>query len=231
MTAALDPVRAHVAALDRVLRGPGSVKQSMIAEVRDGLDDAAAAYRADGLDPEQAAAVAVQDFGEVHEIAPLLQEELTAQQGRRTALLLAVAFPAMLLAWDVLWKAGNAWTAPPPAVVALLARAVDVLTVLVTAAALVLLLITFRGRLPRRLTRVTGLVALVGILGCGGMSLAMNLLNPHQAGAMLTTHPAAAVVVGASAVTFVLVARSAARSLRAARAARRSVQGADLQTR
>jgi hypothetical protein len=228
VTAALDPVRAHVAELDRVLYGPAAVKRSMIAEVRDGLHDAAAAYRAGGLDPQRAAAVAVRDFGEVREIAPLMQEELTARQGRRTALMVVVTFPAMLLAWDALWRSGNGWSAPPPPAVAVLARAVDVITVLVTAAALVMLLATLRRRpSPRRVTGLTGLLAAAGVLGCSGTSVVMNLLNQGQAAAMLTTQPPVAVVSGLSAVVTALVTRSAIRSLRTARARGASDQGAD----
>jgi hypothetical protein len=230
MTVALDPVSAHVAELDRVLRGPGAVKGSMIAEVRDGLQDAAMAYRAGGLDPAQAAAAAVRDFGEMREIAALLQDELTARQGRRTAQLLVVTFPAMLLTWDLLWKAGAGWSTPPPAAVAVLARAVDVTTVLITAAALVLLLVTFRSRpLAGSVTGLTGLVAALGVLGTGGLSVVMNLLHPHHSGATLAAHPAVAVVIVATTATAALVTRSAIRSLRVARASRRSDQGPDPQ--
>lgn len=227
MTAAADPVGAHVAELDRVLRGPAAVKRSMIAEVRDGLADAVADHRDRGLDPQRAAAAAVREFGSVREVAPLLQEELTARQGRRTALLLVVAFPATLLAWDGLWMTGHGWRAPATTTVTALARAVDVLTVLIAAAALVLLLATLRNApLPRWVTRLTGLVAAVGVVGCGGMSLAMNLLWPHIVGEMRATNPATAVVLTATVVTGALVTRSATRSLRFARAARGSDQGA-----
>jgi hypothetical protein len=223
VTAAFDPVGAHVAELDRVLHGPAAVKRSMIAEVRDGLADAVAAHRDRGLDPQRAAAAAVHEFGSVHEVAPLLQEELTARQGRRTAQLIVVAFPALLLAWDALWMMGNGWSGPPSPTVTALSRAVDVLTVLITLAAVVLLLATFRdGRLPRWVTVLTGLVAILGVVGCGGMSLVMNLLAPH-----LATDPATAVVLTGSVVSAGMVARSAARSLRFARGHRRSDEGAD----
>jgi hypothetical protein len=230
VTATLDPVGAHVAELDRVLHGPAAVKRSMIAEVRDGLADAVAGHRDRGLDPHRAAAAAVHDFGSVREVAPLLQEELTARQGRLTAQLLVVAFPALLLGWDVLWKTGQGWPEPPTATVATLARAVDVLTVLITAAALVLLLVTFRaGRHPRWLTGLTGLVAALGVLGCGGMSLVMNLLKPTDTGEMIAASPATAIVIVATAVSAGLVTRSAVRSLRFARGPRRSDQGSDPQ--
>lgn len=218
MTAVTDPVGAHIAELDRALHGPAAMKRSMIAEVRHGLADAVACHRDRGLDPQSAAAAAVREFGPVREVAPLLQEELTARQGRRTAQLLVVAFPALLLAWDALWMTGQAWQSPPSPTVASLARAVDVLTVLITAAALVLLLTTFRdGPLPRWVTALTGLVAALGVAGCGGMSLAMNLLKPHAAEDLVTVNPATAVVVVATALIAALVTRSAIRSLRFAR--------------
>jgi hypothetical protein len=230
VTAAVDPISTHVAELDRALHGPAAMKRSMIAEVRDGLADAVADHRDRGLDPQRAAAAAVRDFGSVHEVAPLLQEELTARQGRRTAQLLVVAFPAMVLAWGALWMVGDGWSTPPTATVSTLSRAVDVLAVLVTAAALVLLLATFRDDpLPRWVTGLTGLVAALGIVGCGGMSVAMNVLKPPQAGEMLATSPATAIVIAGTVGTAVLVSRSAIRSLRFARASRRSEQGADPQ--
>ncbi len=229
MTTAVDPVRAHVAELDRMLHGPGSMKRGMIAEVRDGLEDAVAGYREGGLDPHTAATAAVRDFGSVREVAPLLQEELTARQGRRTAQLLVVVFPAMLIAWDLLWTTGNGWSSPP-AVVSVLARAIDSLTVVITAAALVLLLVTFRGcRLPQWITRLTGLVAALGVVGCTGMSVVMNLLTPQQAANMFSTQPAVVAVGVMSAAASALVTRSAVRSLRFARASRRSDQRADPQ--
>ncbi|WP_142095529.1 permease prefix domain 1-containing protein [Pseudonocardia cypriaca] len=210
-----DPVGAHVAELDRALHGPAALKRSMIAEVRHGLADAVACHQDRGLEPQRAAAEAVREFGSVHEVAPLLQEELTARQGRRTAQLVVVAFPALLLAWDALWMTGQAWQSPPSPMVGSLARAVDVLTVLITVAALVLLLATFRdGPLPRWVTTLSGLVAALGVAGCGGMSLVMNLLKPHAAGELFAANPATAVVLTATALIAALVTRSAVRSLR-----------------
>jgi hypothetical protein len=228
VTAAADPVGAHVAELDRLLRGPATVKRSMIAEVRDGLADAVADHRDRGLDPERAAAAAVREFGSVHEVAALLQDELTARQGRRTALLLVVTFPALLLAWDSLWLLGSGWTTPPTPTVAALARAVDVVTALIAVTAGALLLTAFRnGRLPRWITGLTGVLAALGILGTGGLSLVMNLLTPHEAGEMYVENPATAVVLTGSLLCAGLVTRSAARSLRFARGYRRSDEGAD----
>lgn len=221
MTAALDPVAAHVAELDRLLRGPGGVKRSMIAEVHDGLHDATEAYREGGLDPRQAAASAVRDFGTARDVAPLMQEELTARQGRHTALLLAVAFPAMLLAWDLLWQTGHGWSAPPPAAVRVLSRTLDIGTAVIAAAAVVLLVATFRRAVPRTVTALAGLLAAAGVVWCNGIAVVMNLVNPQPSGAMLATQPAVMAVAVASTAVSALVARSGVRSLRVAQAARR----------
>ncbi|MHA6627796.1 hypothetical protein ACU61A_20355 [Pseudonocardia sichuanensis] len=227
MTAAADPVAVHVAELDRLLRGPGTVKRSMIAEVHDGLQDAADAYRAGGLEPLPAAAAAVQDFGPVRAVAPLMQEELTVRQGRATALLLALVFPAMVLGWDLLWSSGIGWPGPAPAVVAALARVQDVASFGIAAAALALLVATFRrSGAPRWITALAGLTAATGALVCGGTAIVMNLAHARQAGLMLTTRPLALVAVVVSALVLVVVVRSAVRSLRVAWASPRSDQGA-----
>jgi hypothetical protein len=232
MTAALDPIGAHVAELDRVLRGPATVKRSMITEVREGLADAVAAHQDRGLDPRHAAAAAVREFGTVGEVAPLMQEELTARQGRRTALLLVVLFPATLVAWDAVWMTGSGWSAPPSATVAALARAVDALTLVIATAALIPLLASFRtARLPRWVTGLTGVIGALGVIGCGGLSVVMNVLAPHHDGQSLAASPATALVIAFSATAGALVTRSAIRSLRFARGCRRSDEGADPQIR
>jgi hypothetical protein len=231
MTVAANPVAAHVAELDRMLRGPGPVKRSMIAEVRDGLHDAAEAYRAGGLDPQQAAAAAVRDFGTAQEVALLMQEELTVRQGRSTALLVAVTFPVMVVGWDLLWMsgAGGLWSAAPNAVVGL-ARFMDVASWLVTAVAFTLLLGTFLRRVaPWRITTMIGLTAATGAAFCGGAALVMNLVNRRHAGAVLATNPLAALAVIASGVAFALVLHSAICSLRTAHRPGRSDQRPDPQ--
>jgi hypothetical protein len=218
-----DPVAAHVAELDRLLRGPGTAKRSMIAEVHGGLQDAADAYREDGLEPLPAAAAAVRDFGPAREVAPLMQDELTVRQGRATALLLALAFPAMVLGWDLLWRSGIGWSGPKPGVVTALARLQDVASFVIAAAALALLAATFRrGAAPRWVTALAGLTAAAGALVCGGAAIVMNLAHAQQAGPMFATRPLALVALLGSAAVLVAVVRSAVRSLRVARAPARA---------
>jgi hypothetical protein len=216
-----DPVEAHVAALSRALHGPSRARHSMIREVREGLHDAVAAHRARGLDARGAAARTLEEFGPVGDVAPLLQEELTVRHCRLTALLVAVVFPGMLGAWDLLWSSGLAGVgAEAPAFVATLARAQDIVSALVAATAIALLLATFRrAARARRITMLVGFAGGAGALLCGGMSVLMCLANPQSAPHALAS-PATLAAYGCSAVVLVLLVTLAVRTVRVARADR-----------
>jgi hypothetical protein len=218
-----DPLTAHVAALERALHGPARARRSMITEVRDGLHDAEEAYRHAGLDPQRAAAQAVRDFGAVHDVAPSMQEELTARQARWAAALLAVVFPALLQAWDLLWVVTGDWQPPPaPPVVRTLAGAQDGVSWTIAAAAPLLLLATFRRTTsPRRITAAVGLIAALGTAACGGLTIAMGLVNVAGLGDLVARHPLGPAVIGVTIVLLAVVIRSAVRSLRLARCGER----------
>jgi hypothetical protein len=213
-----DPVSAHVAALARALRGPSAPRRSILREARDGLDDAAAAYRAAGLDRVRAGELAVRDFGPVAEVAPPYPDELAAGQARRTALLLAVGLPVLLLGWDLLWSSGAGWDSATTPAVRVLARVQDVLSTAVAAVALGLLAMSLRRTAdPRRVARATGLTALAAALLIGGTAVAMNLVNLDDAWALLTTSPAVALAYLVSMAVLVQVGASAVRTVRTAR--------------
>jgi hypothetical protein len=217
-----DLLDRHVAALGAALRGPDALRRDVLAEVRDGLQDAAQAYRSRGRAPADAAAVAVAEFGPVDDLAPLYQAELTTAQARRTALVVVLLFPALLLGWDLLWSAGLAWPAtgsPPPAAVPLLARVQDVLSAGAAGLGLLVLLATLRRSVrPRLLAGAAAAVGLLGALLCVGTAVAMNLAHGPATLAMLTTNPAALPAFAASAAAAATVCVSAARTLRLARA-------------
>ncbi|WP_219413092.1 permease prefix domain 1-containing protein [Pseudonocardia nigra] len=216
----VDPVADHIAELERSLRGPARARRSMIAEARAGLEDAADAYRECGLDAARAAARAVRDFGGIPEVAPQFQEELTARQGRRNALLLAVVFPAMLFGWDLLASSGMiAWKPGPPAVaVVVLAKTLDAAAALVAVAALVLLAATFRRTMsPRRVTAAVGLTGMVGSAVCSVTCMAMNLVDPRATVESFVASPVALAVFAGSMGVVTVVVRAAVRTLRVAR--------------
>jgi hypothetical protein len=210
-----DPVEAHVAELERALRGPAKTRRGMVREVRDGLVDAADAYRRGGVDPRRA----VRDFGPVTEVAPLYQEELAAGQGRRTAQLLAVGAPGLVLGWDLLVSAGFSAGPQAPSVVGVLARALDVASIAIAATALVLIALTFRRtRSPRRVAAGAAVATLVTVLLSLGSSIAMNVINAELTWARLTAQPAWALAYLVSFAMLVVMQRSALRTFRALRA-------------
>ncbi|MFG1920352.1 permease prefix domain 1-containing protein [Cryptosporangium sp. NPDC048952] len=97
MTGLVDDLRAR-------LHGPSGVRKELLREVEDGLRDAAEAYEEAGVPAAEAARRAADEFGDPAELAPLYQAELDACQGRRSALLIALAYPTLTLTWDALWR-------------------------------------------------------------------------------------------------------------------------------
>ncbi|MFC4530584.1 permease prefix domain 1-containing protein [Sphaerisporangium dianthi] len=93
----------YVTTLDRTLRGPARVRRDLVTEARDSLADATEAHLAEGVGRDEAERMAVAEFGPVGEIAPGYQEELAAQQGRRTAAVLFLTVPLMTLIWSGIW--------------------------------------------------------------------------------------------------------------------------------
>jgi hypothetical protein len=216
-----DPIAAHVAALDSALRGPRRTRRSMVAEVRAGLHDAAAGYEDSGYHPGQARALAVRDFGTVDELAPEFQYELTARQGRRSALLFALVFPGMMLAWDLFWSFGATRNAAGPAnrAVSVLSVVEDATTLVIGAIALALLVHTFVRSAPaHRITRAIGVTGVVGALLCGGIALLMNVAGSRTAAHYVVTDPAAIGAYAGSAAVMVLLIWQSLRTLRVARA-------------
>jgi hypothetical protein len=217
-----DPITAHISALELVLHGPRRTRRGMISEAQAGLRDAEAAYREGGYPADAAAAWAVRDFGTVREIAPEFQDELTARQGRWSAVLYALVFPGMMLAWDVFWMFG--WTretaGPASQAVIVLARIEDATSLAVAAAALAVLVLSFRRSVSAyRLTRAVGILGAVGALLCGGLALVMNVAGTHKAAVFILTHPISTVPYVGSALMMVLIIWQSHRTIRVANAA------------
>jgi hypothetical protein len=214
-----DLIADHVAELDRALRGTHRARRGLLREVREGMQDTADGYRRVGIDAERAARLAVRDFGPVSALAPLYQEELAAAQGRRTALLLALGVPGLVIGWDLLWASGAAVapTEPPHAIYAL-ARFQEVAGGLIAITAVVLVLLTSRpARSPRRAVAAAVATALATIVACGGAAVAMLCVHGPAVWSRIAAQPAGALAYLISATMLVLVHRSAVRTLRALR--------------
>lgn len=211
-----------VAVLERSLRGPRRARADMVREVRDGLDDAVEAHLAAGLSQDEAQRRALDEFGDMRAIAAELQGELTARYGRRSAVLLALAFPALTLLWDTLWLTDAVPMRPPAPAVALLADLIDTMSMVsaVCCVAGVLVLgVGARWGVPaNRVTQGVGVLALCTLLGTVGTSLLMQFVN-DDGGAMYELPP----VLGVTAVNTAIagwVIVTARRCLVLARAAR-----------
>jgi hypothetical protein len=66
------------------LRGPRRRREAILAELRDGLDQATEDCVASGLPADQAAAAAITQFGSAHAVAEAFAGELTTAYARRT---------------------------------------------------------------------------------------------------------------------------------------------------
>nr|WP_240947703.1 permease prefix domain 1-containing protein [Planosporangium mesophilum] len=149
--------------------GPRRAKEDLLAEARDGLIDAAEAYAVAGLPAPEATARALADFGGYRQVAADYQAELAAAQGRRTALLVAVVMPTMLLLSRFMWT-GSPWTRSGPAPGSgylLVSYTLDILQV--TAAIMALLTLLGYGWGSRYLpaARVPAAVLLTRLMGVG----------------------------------------------------------------
>ncbi|MEV6909964.1 permease prefix domain 1-containing protein [Amycolatopsis sp. NPDC051071] len=93
-------IEAYLGDLCTRLDGPASAKRDLLREARDGLNDAADAYREGGWSEREAQERAVADFGPVNVIARDYQAELGMHSGTRTLWKLVIGVPMMQLAWD-----------------------------------------------------------------------------------------------------------------------------------
>ncbi|GAA2857275.1 permease prefix domain 1-containing protein [Nonomuraea rubra] len=171
----------YVAELDGVLSGPHGPKRDLVVEARDSLVDTADALEADGLERAEAERQAVAEFGEVHEVAPGYQAELTAVAGRRLGVLLFISVPITVAMWSVLWRiypAGDdVWLSQPwwysPA-----SRLLDIIQLGTGLYGGLVLFALSRGarwiRRPRLATRSLGVLVFASLPVTGGLGLLMT---------------------------------------------------------
>ncbi|MBE1561085.1 permease prefix domain 1-containing protein [Nonomuraea africana] len=153
----------YVAGLNRALEGPGGPKRDLVVEARDSLVDTAEAYEEAGLGRLEAERLAVEEFGELREIAPGYQRELTATAGRRLAALLFVSVPLTTLLWSLIWAFfpvnADDWANRPEWFLPV-ARALDLFHLATgVLGGLTLLALTWGARWLRRPERATRLLA------------------------------------------------------------------------
>lgn len=158
----------YVATLSRSLKGPPGPRRDLVVEAHDSLIDAAEAYQAGGVDRLEAERLAVEEFGEIAEIAPAYQEELAASAGRRLAALLFISVPLTALMWWAIWRVFPTmpadWAAKPAWFVPV-ARSLDILQLTSGVLGGLSLLALARGFSPRLVTRWLALFVKCMLLG------------------------------------------------------------------
>ncbi|MEU3625075.1 hypothetical protein BS329_22940 [Amycolatopsis coloradensis] len=97
----MSAIEAYISELDRRLSGSAGAKADLLAEARDGLIDAAEAYRAGGVTEHDAERLAVADFGPADLIARDYQAELGLRRDIRVLWELIVGVPILIVAWDL----------------------------------------------------------------------------------------------------------------------------------
>ncbi|MER6951108.1 permease prefix domain 1-containing protein [Nonomuraea sp. NPDC000554] len=170
-----------VSDLGRALAGPSGPKRDLVVEARDSLSDTADALEAEGLDRAEAERRAVAEFGEISEIAPGYQAELTAVAGRRLGRLLFISVPMTVLMWSVIWRFypvdANAW-AHKPGWFLFVSRLLDALQLATGLLGGLALFALGRGtrwiRRPRLVTRALGVLVWAMLPATGVLSLLLS---------------------------------------------------------
>lgn len=213
-------VDSYVRTVGRRLRGPVGTRRELMRELADGLHDATEAHVRAGLPASAAQARAVRECGSVDTLVAAYQPELAASQGRRSAMLLALLMPGLVLVWDVPWMVSGPWNAPAPRAVGVLS---DVITYVGLAAGgcglLAVALFVAGARLHRPVRKLTGAV---GVLGVAVLALtftcsaAMAFLNPGETMAVFARSWIGLLVEAVTLVTTTMMTLSLSRSLRLA---------------
>jgi hypothetical protein len=216
----LDPGDGVLALLAAGLRGPRRIRADLLAELRDGLDDATDDLVASGLDRGQARHQAVAEFGDPVALARELQVELAGAQARRTAVAVALVSLLVEAAWNwgypammrSFWLRGGR-----PTESAFLAQLNDLQTVVVWIVTPLLLLTC--GLSLRRAAAVRRSSVLIGALAAGLLTVnvltsgVMTALNPGLIEA-LRDSPTGMVLQFGSLAAMLGLALTTARTLR-----------------
>jgi hypothetical protein len=94
-----ESIEAFLGAIAVRLPGPRRARTEILAELNDGLLEAADANQRAGLEHAQAVELALREFGDPQMVARSFRPELMLAQGRRTAFALLAAAPIVVGLW------------------------------------------------------------------------------------------------------------------------------------
>ncbi|MFC3452063.1 permease prefix domain 1-containing protein [Amycolatopsis speibonae] len=105
----MSAIEAYIGDLDRRLSGSAGAKADLLTEAKDGLTDAAEAYREGGAEKAEAERRAVADFGPAAVIAREYQAELALRGDIGTLWKVIVGVPLFQVAWELarVWTYGD----------------------------------------------------------------------------------------------------------------------------
>jgi hypothetical protein len=213
------PITSYVHAVRRSLYGPRRARIDLLEELTDGLRDAAEAHRKAGLTRVDAERRAVAESGSVSDVAAAIQPELVARQGKRTAMLLALGMPGLVLLWDVPWRIGGPWSAATPPATLVLADIVTWIGVLTGMAGLLAVVgLSLGARVAIPTSKVTRWLGWLGALALGLTMISvvgMGFANPPMAMGAYLSSWIGLIVMTATLLAVPALAFSVVRSLRA----------------
>jgi hypothetical protein len=187
-------VAAYLDDLATRLRGTRRRREQIVAELRDGLDDATDQHIAAGLTADQAAAAAIAQFGTPQRVADAFAGELTTAYARRTIARYVATGPLVGIWWLLLlnpdpWRTG---------LIALIA-AIPVLPLIAIAIATAGGTIATTGRLIRWLPETSPHRALTAVIAIAALSTIGDLTMLSLLAASTTAgRPLAAIAIAAS---------------------------------
>ncbi len=165
------PIRTYLGRVAAGLHGPRRLRSRILAELRDGLDQAVADRTARGEPSGRAAAAAIAEFGGPEAVAAAFAGELATAYARRTSILFVVTGPLVGIWWLLLlrpdpWRTG----------LATLIAAIPVIPLILAGLATAAGTLATTGRLMRRLPETGPGRALVATSAVAGLALAGDLV-------------------------------------------------------
>ena len=164
------PIRAYLDEVAAGLTGPRRVRARILAELRDGLEQAVADRTAPGEPADQATATVIAEFGRPDVVAAAFAEELATAYARRTLITYVVTGPLVGIWWLMLLHP-DPWRTS----LAALLTAVPVIPLITAGLAAAAGTLATTGRLMRWLPETRPDRALIATATVAGLILAGDL--------------------------------------------------------